>query len=477
MKSNAKPSMIRISAAYAVCSIIQRGISFLTIPIFTRILTTEQYGQTIVYQSWEELLTVFLTLQLPYGSFSKAMVQFEDQRDAYTASVEGICLLLSCVFLLLYLPFTWIWTPLFRLPPPLMVMMVLEILANAGIAFWSGKKRFEYRYIGVISVTLLLSVLTPALQFLFVFRADEKGYAKIAGGAVAMILTGGVIFILGIIKGKKIYRKEFWQYAFRFNIPLIVYYLSQILFNTSDRIMIDRMCGTDNAGIYGTAYNLAMALTFVLNAVNNSYTPWIYQKIKEKKQAENKNVSNAVSVLLAFLLMGVIWFAPEIIYLLGGQAYTEAKWVVFPVALSILLLFYTQISANYEFYFEDKKTLILAAVSSALINIFLNAVLIPVFGYCAAGYTTLCSYLFLAYCNYLGAKRIAREQKIEDMGIDVKMLCLLFLAAALTGSIGMVLYDFLILRIIITIIVLFVLFLFRKKVADSYHKIKNALSK
>ena len=39
--------------------------------------------------------------------------------------------------------------------------------------------------------------------------------------------------------------------------------------------------------MYGVAYNLAMFLTFVLNAINASYVPWIYEKIKDNKSSEN----------------------------------------------------------------------------------------------------------------------------------------------------------------------------------------------
>ena len=87
--------VIKASSAYALCSIIQKGLRFITLPLFTRLLSTEQYGQVTVFGSWTNLLTVFLTLQLPYGSFSKAMVKFENRRDAYVASVEGICIVLS----------------------------------------------------------------------------------------------------------------------------------------------------------------------------------------------------------------------------------------------------------------------------------------------------------------------------------------------------------------------------------------------
>ena len=74
-KWNNIPLTVKVSAAYAICSILQRCLSFITMPIFVRLLTTEQYGMYVVYQSWNSILTIFITLNLAFGSFSKAMIK------------------------------------------------------------------------------------------------------------------------------------------------------------------------------------------------------------------------------------------------------------------------------------------------------------------------------------------------------------------------------------------------------------------
>ena len=64
--------------------------------------------------------------------------------------------------------------------------------------------------------------------------------------------------------------------------------------------MIDHICGTDKAGIYGVAYTLGTMLLFVLNAINNSYVPWFYQKIRDGKGYENKSIATGIALLMAF---------------------------------------------------------------------------------------------------------------------------------------------------------------------------------
>ena len=101
-KWNEIPLTVKVSISYAICSILQKCLGLITLPLFTRLLTTEQYGQATIYSSWSGILTIFLTLQLPYGSFSKAMVKYENRRDEYIACAQGICILLSCFFLTMY---------------------------------------------------------------------------------------------------------------------------------------------------------------------------------------------------------------------------------------------------------------------------------------------------------------------------------------------------------------------------------------
>jgi len=268
-------------------------------------------------------------------------------------------------------------------------------------------------------------------------------------------------------------KKEYWKYALEFNIPLIPYYLSQVIFNQSDRIMISHLSGTDKAGMYGVAYTLATVLTFVLNAINNSYVPWFYNKIKENEKTANRAIANLLSILMAVLLSCVIWLAPELMLFFGGKGYAEAMWVVPPVALSVLLLFYAQMFINVEFYFEEKKKLVGASILAALINIVLNALLIPVFDYYAAGYTTLFSYLIFALSNYDAMKKVLKEKGQENDAFHIKGLIIIFIAFMAVGFLGMALYDYFIARIIIMLVVFFTLVIMRNKIIELVNRFRS----
>ncbi|MGN0438542.1 MAG: oligosaccharide flippase family protein [Lachnospiraceae bacterium] len=457
------PLTVKVSISYTVCSILQNCISFITLPLFTRLLTTEQYGQCTIYGSWSSILMIFVTLNLAYGSFSAAMIKFENRRDEYITSVQGICLLLAGIFFLIYIPFRNLWNKLFELPTILVCILIVEILFANATNMWMSKNRFEFKYKKIVALSLSLSILSPLVSYIFVIGATEKGYARIIGSALVNILFGIVIFVVCTKKGKKFYNKEFWKYALGFNIPLLVYYLSQAIFNQSDRIMISHMTGTDNAAMYGVAYNLAMVLTFVLSAINGSYVPWMYGKMKDGNEEENKSVSIVLVLLMALMILCVIWYAPEIITIMAGKQYTAAIYVVAPVAMSLLLLFYSQLFINVEFYYAEKKMLVFASIGAAVLNIILNYVLIPVFGFVVAGYTTLISYIVFVISNYYAMKRVLIKRNLPDNMYDYKWLILIFVTFMVSGFLGVALYSWIIPRILITILILVLVILNRSK--------------
>ena len=464
---------VKAASIYTICSIIQKSLLFITTPLFTRLLTTEQYGQVTIYNSWSNFLTLFLTLYLAYGSFSTAMAKFEDQRGKYVASINGLCTVLTIGFLALYLPLQNVFNRVFELPTMIVLVMVASILFSNATQIWFEKERFENGHKRVAMTTLLTTIFSPIISLIFVLLVEEKGYARIVGGATVKILIGLVCYFYFFLKEKTFFDKKFWKYALGFNIPLIPYYLSQSIFNQSDKIMISHMQGVDKAAIYGVAYSLGLIMTFVLNSINNAYTPWFYKRIKEGDLYKNQKVSVGIALIMASLLLGVIVAAPEIIYIMASEKYMDAIWVVPPVAMSMLLLFYTQLFVNVEFYYEEKKNLVFGTIFSAIINIVLNYLLIPIFGFVAAAYTTLISYFLFVLLHYKMYKKILLKYELKDELFDYKTLIIIAGVFMGSGFLMMFLYRTFLIRYAIIGIAFVIILVRRADIVGFVKKLKS----
>lgn len=439
-------------------------------------LTSGEYGSINVYQTWFNIIIIFTTLNLQYGSFSTAMTKFEDDRDRYISSMQGLSTIITLGIFALYIPVRGVVNSATELTTVLMIAMCIEMIAQPAFGFWSGKKRFDFDYKNLVIVTLLNSVLNPILGIVMVVNLEDKVFGRIYSGLIIQVLLFGTLYVFNYIKGKAFFVKKYWKYALSFNIPLIPYYLSQIVFNQSDRLMIAKISGNEQAGLYSVAYSLSIVLNFVVTAINNSFVPWKYKKLKNKDTSRISRVSCGISALVMGMLLILILCAPEVIRIMAAKEYYAARWVVPPVAASIFFLFLTQLFINIEFFFEEKSMLVIGSILSALVNVGLNALFIPKYGFVAAGYTTLFSYLLFVVCNYICAVRVLKkhwpEKKIDDI-YNVKLLVLMSGLFLLLMFGCTILYNYIVIRYAIIFVVAVLIVVYRRKLLEFVKIVKN----
>ena len=169
------PAAAKVSLWFAVCSVIQKGISLITVPIFTRLLTAEQYGQFSVFQSWYSIISIFATLNLSYGVFLKGMQKYPNERNKYMSSMQGLSTVVTLLLFCVYLPFKDYINELTGLSTLLMVTIFAECLAAPALAFWSARQRYEFKYVALVGVTIGVAVFSPALGLVAVNITEEKG--------------------------------------------------------------------------------------------------------------------------------------------------------------------------------------------------------------------------------------------------------------------------------------------------------------
>lgn len=96
-KYRSSPVQMKASLWYAICNILQKGISFIVIPIYVRLLTTSEYGHYSVFISWKDIIIIFATLNLYCGVFTKAIVDYKNDRDRYTSCMQGLSTVITII--------------------------------------------------------------------------------------------------------------------------------------------------------------------------------------------------------------------------------------------------------------------------------------------------------------------------------------------------------------------------------------------
>lgn len=461
---------------FTFCNLMQKGISTITVPIFTRLLSTAEYGTYSLYLSWFNIFTIVTSLNLYYGVYNNALNKIQDkrERDQYVSSMQGLTATLTLILACVYAPFQGFWSRLIGLSPLILWLMLAELLVEPALHFWQGRQRFEYRYKIMVGITLLKSVLNPVIGLILVILSkDDKSTARIISVVVVELFLAGSIMIYQFLKGRCFYKKDYWKYALGFNIPLIPHYLSGTILNQGDRVMIQNMVGNSEVGIYSVAYSIGMLVQLFTNAITGSMTPWVYDKLNKKDYKNIRKYTNYVLIILAVIVVGICFFVPEVVRIFGSKEYYNAIYVVPPVASSVYFIFLYNTFANPQMYFERQKFMPIASIGAAVLNIVLNAIFIPLFGFYAAGYTTLASYIVYSVGHYMFTKKICMEEINTVELFDIKSI--FFISVGVVAcSIGFIsLYRWTFIRYGLILLFAIVLFVLRKKAMQIIKDIKK----
>lgn len=458
------PVQMKASFWFLICAFLQKAISAISTPIFTRLMTTAEYGQYNVFNSWMSIITCFTTLNIYGGVYTQGLVKFEDRRDHYAGAFQGLLLTMSVVWTVIY-SIIRVWAnPVLDLTTAQGFLMLLIIWLNGVFQLWAQEQRVRFKYRLLVAVTLIYSVLTPGLGIVLIRVSDDKVTARIVGAAIASVIVYTWQFFYQVIKGKTFFSKTIWKYALTLAVPLIPHYLSQMILNSSDRIMIKSMVGSSEAGIYSLAYSVSLIMTMFNTSLLSTIEPWLYQKIKNKEIDHLPKVAYPSFLGIAGVNLLLIMFAPEIVRIFAPVEYYEAIYVIPPVTMSVYFLFMYSFFALFEFYYEKTQYITIATLTGAVINIITNYIFIKLFGYIAAGYTTLGCYIIYALMHYHFMKKICKQFLDGVLPYDMRIVRLISIGFMLAGFALLFTYNYPIIRYSIIAVTVIIIFIKRNKI-------------
>ena len=478
-KYSSMPVQVRASLWFLISTFMQKAVSVISTPIFTRLLTTQQYGEYNVFQSWMGIITVIVTLNLFLGVFLQGLVKFEHEAKVYASSMQGLTLALCSFWTVIYFIFHDFFNQLFELNTVQMSFMLIMIWTTAVFQFWSAEQRVNNKYRLLVGLTILVMIAQPAIGVVLVQLSDAayKATARILGMVIVNIAAYTWCFFVQMKRGKTFFSKKYWLYALKFNLPLVPHYLSQTLLYGSDRIMISRYVSESAAGIYSLAYSVAVIMTMFNTAITQTMGPWMYRKIKDRKPQDIAHIVYSAMLIIAAANLTLIMLAPEAISLFAPPEYSDAKWVIPPVALSVFFMFMYDMFASFQFYFEKSWFIMAASVFGAALNIGLNYLFLSPrwfnFGYVAAGYTTLICYILYALCHYLCMRWVCKKHMDGAKVYDTKVLLGVSLCLVASGLMLSMTYEVPILRYSLVGIILLLLIIFHKKVINYVKKLMS----
>lgn len=410
MSSNKKA--FKSAIWYTVGDIIVKGLGFLTTPLFTRILTTSDYGEYSNFVSWISILMPLITIDLT-ASVSRAHFDFPEDMDNFVLSsvlFSNLATVIFAVFSIFSIDYLESWLLIDR---KYIFAMFIYFLLEPAYSYLQGYFRMLFRYKTFTEIALASAALRTGMALLFTVLFEDKLFACIIGYTVPVSVMYGIIYIYIVIKAQKV-KMKYWRYAAKISLPLIPHTLSGNLLSSFDRVAIRKLCNAESLAYYSLAYNVAMIVSLVRAAVDKAWTPWLYENLHEKKYSQIKKVSCVYIIIFETLICGLMLLGPEFVLIFGGKLYTEAKYVIPPIMVGLIFQFLYTFYVGIELFSKKTPIISIGTLSAVGINIITNIMFIPRFGYIAAAYTTLFSYLALLVIHFCFARKMMDLSEVYD---------------------------------------------------------------
>jgi len=439
-----------IGITYALTTLMR----IFLVPILTKNLPIEEYGTWVQVIATTALIPAVVGLGLPF-----ALVRFlaseKDKKILQEGfySISFIVLLTSGTVSFLFLLFS---NPIARIlfDNNIKVAMIVPAIIFLESLIYLPMNLFRvFQKIKRHSLFLILDMLlTVSFASYFIFIG-----LGVVGAVIGLLISKMLVFIGMMFFVFKEIRFNFPKFVnlreyFIFSLPLLPSNISNWVINSSDRYVITLFLGTAFAGYYAPGYTLgsliltfAMPLSFLLPPVLSRY----YDEKKLNEFSKVLKYSTKYYLLIAIpSVFGLSILSKSILSILATPEIADMGYLITPyTAISYLLYGLQGIIGNI--LVVEKKTKILGYTMSlsAIINLGLNIMIVPLIGINGAAITTLISFIlvFIAVLYY--------SSKAKLFTFDISFIIKSIIASSLMAFVVMYLNPVAVFPLIITIIV------------------------
>lgn len=386
----AKKSFFQAGASYFIGNIFDKALAFITVPIFTRMLSSSDYGIASTYLSFVAILSVFITLSLG-NSMRTAVLDFKSDINKYLSSIFSLGIISATVISSVFILGSYTFTISFS--RKLVVLCCLHAYSASIIATIQWKYIVELKYLRHTFLQCIPNISIVVLSIILIMNLKtDKYFGKIFSYFIINFVLGVSFVIYYLFQGKVFFNLQYWKYGLCFSLPLIFHSLSNTILSQSDRTMISYYINTSEAGLYSLAVQFGLVPTVVVSSLESLWIPFF---MKQMELHDYKKIIFFVRPYIYFVTIScicIILIAPDILKIMSDPSYHSSVYFIAPIVLATFFRFLSSIPIDHEYYSKQTKQIATSTIFVAMINIVLNFMFIPQYGALAASYTTVVSY-------------------------------------------------------------------------------------
>lgn len=396
------------TAIVSIGKICTQLITFFLLPVYTAVLSNEEYGVVDLLNTLTSLLLPIATLQIEQGVF-RYLIDCRENKEKQTTLITTIMrfmiiqLIICIIIFLCASPFIHNEYKYF-----LMANLVMGMFSTILLQICRGLGDNPTYAIG----SFITGALTVVLNVIFIVSFHWGAYGMLGATAISNLLCSVYIFmkkkIYKYIKPKQ-YDKTTLKEIIKYSVPLIPNMISWWIVSASDRTIISAVIGIAQNGIYSAANKFSGVFTTLYSVFNLTWTESASININSEDRDEFfSKILDFVIRFFGCLCLGTIAVMPFVFNVLINEKFAEAYYQI-PILIlgsvfNILVSFIGSIYVAKKLTKEIAKTSVIAAI----INIVVNVVLIKSIGLYAASISTVIAYVLMFIYRWIDVKKYVK---------------------------------------------------------------------
>lgn len=387
--------LLRDSVIYGISNALYAGFPLFILPLFTILLSPEDYGLIEFYR----ILSMVLIPILGLSTVQSIIRFFYDLEETdFKVFVSNIIFLhffnaifgMIFLFSMSYFISEKYWSIIFYCIIFFLSNQIIEILLSIYRAKKESKNYFLIRLACIGSDIILIYIFYSLVDhFDWTFRVLPNVFATSLVGLFAL-------FILFKNKYLLKFDKKLLVTAIAYSSPLIVHMVSGYILNIGDRFVILYFLSEEDLGNYAVSYQLGMLGNFFFTSFNLAWVPVFYEMLKKNELSRIKRIKtisyyliSIFSVLMLIFVYFIVKFSPFF------ESYAIEMGLVTIISVAYIFISFYKFEANYFFYSKNTKRLSIITLGGAFITVCINLLLVQNIGLYGSAIATVCAALFM----------------------------------------------------------------------------------
>lgn len=416
---------------FAIGNVLVKLISFFLMPLYTSVLTTEQYGVA-------ELLNNSIEIVLPLATLCvvEALYRFsiDSTENRSTLFVNALIIIIAGDILVTIASLIWGYIFHYEYALYFCLLFVSSTFYRLTSQFARGLGHAKrYAFYGVLNATIL--VVSNLILLLYLdggiaayLLSFSIGYG--VSGIMAFLLSKEYLFLrANCFDIDKL--KEMLNYS----LPSVPNMLSWWVNSLSDRYIVFLFFGAGLTGLYTAASKLPAMINLITSIFQQA---WQYSTAKEIESSDNRAFFSNVFRVYAFVCIfsaSLLILINRIICKLLLQAEFYEAWRFVPVLL--LAATFGSFSSFFGTFYnaiKNNRMLMISTLTGAALNLVLNFILIPHFGGFGAAIATAISYFTIMIIRIINIKQLIDINiEYKRLGVQVVLLTTASIVACFSG--------------------------------------------